>query len=204
MPFSRKLLAFTIYAALGVAVALAEKKEKPKADAKPAAAAGKKTEQKSGGESKEKEKKNDEKAAPKLSLPLPKGQDSKGVVIPYTDAAGKKSMVFKIGVGTRLDDNRVKMTDLLIETFDENNTQEMTIALPASQLDLSTRTITGDQGVTIKRSDFEITGKNMEFNTETKQGRIKGNVRMIIYELTEEIGAEAPAKPATQGEEQGS
>jgi hypothetical protein len=44
----------------------------------------------------------------------------------------------------------------------------------------------------------------MEFNTETKQGRIKGNVKMIIYELTEEIGAEAPAKPATQGEEQGS
>jgi hypothetical protein len=44
----------------------------------------------------------------------------------------------------------------------------------------------------------------MEFNTETKKGRIKGNVKMIIYELTEEIGAEAPAKPATQGEEQGS
>lgn len=122
----------------------------------------------------------------KLSLPLPKGQDSKGVVIPYTDETGKKSMVFRIGVGRRLDDDHVDMNDLLIETFDEDGQQEMTIQLPGSQLNLSTRVITGDQTVTIKRSDFQLTGKTMEFNTETKQGHIKGDVKMIIYNLSDE------------------
>jgi type IV secretory pathway VirB10-like protein len=126
----------------------------------------------------------------KLSLPLPKGQDSKGVVIPYTDGAGKKSMVFRIGVGRRLDDDHVDMNDLLIETYDEDGKQEMTIELPGSKLDLNTRVISGDQSVTIKRSDFQLTGKKMEFNTETKQGHVTGDVKMIIYNLSDETGDE--------------
>lgn len=130
----------------------------------------------------------------KLSLPLPKGQDSKGVVIPYTDATGKKSMVFKIGVGRRLDDENVNMNDLLIEMYDDQGAQEMTVALPAAQMNLGTRVIGGQETVTIKRSDFQLTGQTMEFNTETRQGWIKGNVKMIIYDLTEETGSAAPKK----------
>jgi hypothetical protein len=43
--------------------------------------------------------------------------------------------------------------------------------------------------VAINRSDFQITGKNMEFNTETRKGWIKGNVKMIIYDLNQEAAA---------------
>ena len=132
----------------------------------------------------------------KLSLPLPKGQDSVGVTIPYNDNTGRKTMNFRIGVATRVDDDHVKMSKLLIETFnDETGTKEMTIELPTSALDLNTRVITGHSGVTIKRSDFEITGTNMEFNTETKQGRLQGDVKMIIYNLSNETGSKPEAKP---------
>ena len=62
----------------------------------------------------------------------------------------------------------------------------MTIDLPKSVLDLNTRVITTDTNVTIKRSDFEITGRSMEFNTDTKRGRLAGDVRMLIYDLGEE------------------
>jgi hypothetical protein len=134
----------------------------------------------------EQESKEGDKQPPKLVIPLPKGQDSKGVIIPIPDAFGKKNMVFKIGIGTRVDDDHVRMSELLIETFDETGAQEMTIKLPSSMLDMSTRTITGDQSVTINRSDFQITGKNMEFNTETRKGWIKGDVKMIIYDLNEQ------------------
>jgi hypothetical protein len=130
----------------------------------------------------------------KLSLPLPKGQDSKGVVIPYTDGTGKKTMVFRIGIGTRLDDDNVKMVDLKIETFDDEGKPEMSIDLPHSKMNLATRIIAGEDSVTIKRSDFQITGKTMEFNTETKQGWIKGDVKMIIYDLTDETGDTTPKK----------
>jgi hypothetical protein len=170
------------------------KKDKDKDKEKAKAAQPSKPEKKSDGKKSDAKKQNDDSAdgdkqPPKLVIPLPKGQDSKGVIIPYTDASGKKTMRFVIGVGTRIDENHVKMSNLLIETFDEGGAQEMTIKLPSSMLDMSTRTITGDQSVTINRSDFQITGKNMEFNTETRKGWIKGNVKMIIYDLNQEAAA---------------
>lgn len=131
----------------------------------------------------------------KLSIPLPKGQDSIGVVIPYSDGTGKKTMNFNIGVATRLDDDHVSMKKLLIETYnDETNEKEMTIEMPNSALDLNTRIISTHDGVTVKRSDFEITGKNMEFNTETKQGRLEGDVKMIIFNMNEEMGDKPESK----------
>ena len=126
---------------------------------------------------------------PKLSVPLPVGQDSLDVTIPYKDTGtGKKTMNFRIGIGTRIDEDHLKMKNLQIETFDEAGASEMTIALPGSVLDLNTRIITGSETVTIKRSDFQLTGKAMTFNTETRQGWVKGDVKMIIYDLSEQTG----------------
>jgi lipopolysaccharide export system protein LptC len=70
----------------------------------------------------------------------------------------------------------------------------MTIEMPVSLLDLNTRVISTHDGVLIKRSDFEITGKNMEFNTETKQGRLIGPVKMTIFNMSEEAGIKPEAK----------
>ncbi len=199
MPSSRKLLtlfAFVAAASLASAQQGGDAKKKTGSDSlkqretKKSAAA----KPKESAKPKEVAKAEEKKPLPKLSLPLPKGYESKDVVIPYTDGTGKKSMVFRIGVGMRLDDEHVNMSNLLIEMFDEQGQQEMTIELPASQLSLSTRTITGNKSVTIKRSDFQLTGQTMEFNTETKQGWIKGDVKMIIFDLSEKTGEGAPKK----------
>jgi type IV secretory pathway VirB10-like protein len=131
----------------------------------------------------------DAKPKPKLSLPLPKGHSSIGVKFPYNDGTGKKTMSFDIGVATRLDDDHVTMKDLVIETYnDDTNEKEMSIAMPVSALNLDTRIISTHDGVTIKRSDFQVTGKNMEFNTETKEGQIEGDVKMIIYDMSGSLG----------------
>jgi hypothetical protein len=170
-----------------------KEKEKEKPKAAQAAKPEKKGDDKKAEGKKSADASSDEQKHPsKLVIPLPKGQDSKGVTIPIPYASGKKNMVFKIGVGTRIDDNHVKMSDLLIETYSEVGEQEITVAMPSSTLDLSTRTIAGDQGVTIDRSDFQITGKNMEFNTETRKGWIEGNVKMIIYNLNTTGAAPTP------------
>lgn len=132
------------------------------------------------------------KPLPKLSLPLVQGQTSKGVTIPYSDGTGTKTMNFRIGSATPVDADHIQMKDLTIETLNELGEKEMTIELPGSTLDLNTRVITGKERVTIRRSDFEITGATMEFNTETKQGQINGDVRMIIFDLSQEMGAPAP------------
>ena len=215
MPCSRKTLILTACAALVCVAASSPKKDeggkKPKADSV------KKQDEKKGGKKSDKgavatpvpnadaPKPGDQPAAPgeaaaatplpKLSVPLPVGQDSINVTIPYKDTAtGKKTMNFKIGVGSRLDEDHLKMKNLQIETFDETGASEMTIAMPGSILDLNTRIVSGNETVTVKRADFELTGKTMTFNTETRQGWVKGDVKMIIYDLSEEAGSEPVKK----------
>jgi hypothetical protein len=170
----------------------AKQKQKPATGEKPGA--GDKSPQPGEKKAKEKgeEETADEKPAPRLSLPLPTGQDSKGVTIPYMDGRScKKTMTFRIGVARKLDETRVKMSDLLIEMLDENGDAEMTIDLPSAFLDLNTRIITGDQRVTIKRDDFTLTGQAMEFSGETRRGRINGDVKMIIYDMESQTGRAA-------------
>jgi Lipopolysaccharide-assembly, LptC-related len=214
MPSSRKILIFTGCAVVAcgslLAATASSKKEKDQEKGKARPAQTSKSDKK-GDDKKSAGKKSDDrtpendKLPTKLVIPLPKGQDSKGVIIPIPDAYGRKTMVFKIGVGTRVDENHVKMSDLLIETFTESGAQELTVTLPSSLLDMNTRTITGDQSVTINRDDFQITGKNMEFNTETRKGWIKGDVKMIIYDLSQEAASTpgaskaAPSSPNQKG-----
>ena len=77
-------------------------------------------------------------------------------------------------------------------TYGEDGAYEMSVLLPGAVLDLNTRVIKGDETCTIKRSDFELTGQSMQFNTAAKQGWIKGNVKMIIFDLSEETGEPGP------------
>lgn len=204
---SRKILILTgcavlVCGSLLITSALG-KNEKDKEKDKPKAAQASKPEKKADDKKsdnkkpgKDKDSGDEQKQTSKLVIPLPKGQDSKGVTIPIPYADGRKNMIFKIGVGTRVDDNHVKMSDLLIETYSEAGAQEMTVAMPSSTLDLNTRMIAGDQGVKINRSDFQITGKNMEFDTEARKGWIEGDVKMVIYDLNAQTDATPGASKA--------
>ena len=220
MPCSRKTLTLTACAALVCLGASAPKAEDPNKKAK--AEFLKKQDDKKADTKKQKgtkapepkpaEKAPAEKPAPpadtaaaatplpKLSIPLPVGQDSIDVTIPYKDTGtGKKTMNFKMGIGRRIDEDHLKMKELQIETFDESGASEMTIALPGAVLDLNTRIISGAESVTVKRSDFQLTGKTMTFNTESRQGWVKGDVKMIVYDLSEETGGAQPEKKKEQG-----
>ncbi len=161
----------------GAQVLAAKQEEKPK----PA------KEKKSDGKKKKDGKKADADSQEKgkLSLPILKGHDAFGLKIPYFDTEGKLQMVFNIGRASRIDEQRVSMAEMQLETFDDKGLSEMTIDLPKSVFNLETGIITSTTNVTIRRSDFEITGQAMVFNTETKQGKLSGSVRMLIYDLGE-------------------
>ena len=179
----RKFLTFVIIAGIGATSLAAKKAEKPREPSKEGA-------KKKGAGKKPAVDKGDDEG--KMSVPIPKGHDSKGLRIPYFGADGKLQMTFTIGVASRLDEDHVKMHDLQVETLDEKGAREMLIELPSSILELTTRVISTKEGVTIKSSDFELTGNAMDFNTKTKQGRLVGAVRMVIYNLDEEA-TPAPA-----------
>ncbi len=159
--------------------------EKPKAKAKKEAVV-------EGGGKAEKEK--DAKAdkameAGKLDIPVSRDHDAKGLKIPYFNGDGKKQMIFTIGVASRIDDEHIGLTETEVETFDENGEHEMTIALPKSELNVTTSVITTKKHVEIKREDFSITGETLEFNMKTKRGTLGGGVKMLIYNIQDELPA---------------
>ena len=188
-----KLFAGILVGVIAVGVlaggAFAQKKdgEKPKAKDKRDAAAG-------SGEKADKGKgaKDDKtKETGRMDIPVSKDHDAKGLKIPYFDGDGKKQMIFTIGVASRIDEEHVAMTETEVETFDENGEHEMTIALPKSELNVTTSVITTKKHVEIKRHDFEISGETLEFNMKTKRGTLGGGVKMLIYNIQEEL-PEAP------------
>ena len=132
----------------------------------------------------------------KMDIPVSKDHDAKGLKIPYFDGDGKKQMIFTIGVASRIDEEHIGMTETEVETFDENGEHEMTIALPKSELNVTTSVITTKKHVEIKRADFSITGETLEFNMKTKLGTLGGGVKMLIYNIQEELpDAPAPKTP---------
>jgi hypothetical protein len=116
-------------------------------------------------------------------IPVSPEHPAKGLKIPYFDNEGKLQMIFIIGIATRLDADHIDMSNMQVETFDDQQQHEMYIDLPTSVLDLNTNVISTKKHVTVRREDFILTGNTMEFNTKTKQGNLGGGVKMIIYNL---------------------
>jgi|688.fasta_scaffold156524_2 hypothetical protein len=181
--FPAKLLAAAAVCGVLLAAAFAEKKdgENPKSKDK------KKTEEKAGKDKKGKDGKPKEKG--KMDIPVSKDHDAKGLKIPYFDSDGKKQMDFTIGVASRIDDERIAMTETVVETLDEDGEPEMKIDLPKSELNVNTNVISTKKRVVIKREDFQLTGETMEFNMKTRQGSLGGGVKMLIYNIEQELAA---------------
>jgi hypothetical protein len=190
----RKFVALTACIGLLAGGPLSVSAQEKSSDQKEKKAEGKKAKEKTKKDKGKGNKKPvpDESEKGKLSIPIEKGHDAFGLKIPYFDADGKIQMVFNIKRASRLDDKRVSMSDMVLETYDDEGDTEMSIELPSSVLDLTTNIITTESNVTIKRSDFELTGRSMEFNTKTRQGKLAGDVRMLVYDI------EGETAPATQ------
>ena len=139
-------------------------------------------------------------AKDRLDLPIPKNEPQKGLKIPIYDLDGKLKMNFQIGVATWIDDSRIKMAGLRIETFKDDGSEELDIDLPDSVFNTKTREVSSEKQVMIKRADCQISGKRMLFDTETKVGKLSGGVRMLVYNLQVEDGAK-PARTAPSSTE---
>src|SRR5436190_17989362 len=99
----RNLLTLLVVMAIGAtSLAAAKKPEKSRAPGKEGA------KKKDTGKKGTADQSDDE---GKMSVPIPKGHDSKGLRIPYFGKDGKLQMTFTIGVASRLDEDHVKMHD---------------------------------------------------------------------------------------------
>jgi hypothetical protein len=122
----------------------------------------------------------------KIVLPIPIGHDVKGLRVPFRDDEGKMEFRMDVEWARRLDEQNVEMRSSVIQTYDqETNKPSAKVELKTSVMNMDTNIIVSHEPVVVSREDFRLTGDSMEFNTKTREGRVIGNVRLIIYNRDE-------------------
>ncbi len=119
-------------------------------------------------------------SSPGANIPLPIGQEIKGLVLPDIDIQGHLQSRFEAGTAKRIDAERIQFKGLKVTSFTPENAIDLQIDLPESTFDITTRVLRSQQRATIVREDFTITGDVMEFSTVERKGTLTGNVKMII------------------------
>jgi hypothetical protein len=114
------------------------------------------------------------------NIPLPIGHEAKGLVLPDFDGNGRLRGKFEAGTAHRIDEGHVGFQHLKITTYTPESQPDLKIDMQTSVLDLKTRILSSQERTTIQRSDFNIAGDSVQFDTNSKTGRLIGNVKMVI------------------------
>jgi len=117
------------------------------------------------------------------NIPLATGHEAKGLVLPDFDLDGRLRGKFEAGTARRIDDEHIGFQGLKIVTYTPEKTTDLVIEISDSVLDLKTKVLTSKQRSTIKRTDFNISGDTLEFDTNTRSGKLAGNVKMVMVGL---------------------
>ena len=114
------------------------------------------------------------------NIPLPIGHEAKGLVLPDFDLQGHMRGRFEAESAKRLDEVHIGFHALKITTYTPESQPDLTIELSESILNLKTRILSSNERSTIKRADFNIVGDSVEFDTNSRVGKLVGNVKMVI------------------------
>ena len=114
------------------------------------------------------------------NIPLPIGHEAKGLVLPDFDPNGHLRGRFEAGTARRMDQEHIGFQHLKITTYTPQSEPDLQIDMNTSVLDLKTRVLSSKERTTIRRADFNITGDSVQFDTNSKTGRLIGNVKMVI------------------------
>jgi hypothetical protein len=126
------------------------------------------------------------------NIPLPIGHEAKGLVLPDFDADGRLRGRFEAGTAHRIDEEHVGFQHLKIITYTPESQPDLRIDMHTSVLDLKTRILSSQERTTIQRSDFNIVGDSVQFDTNSKTGRLIGNVKMVITDKSHLTATPSP------------
>src|SRR5213082_4096951 len=114
------------------------------------------------------------------NIPLPIGHEAKGLVLPDFDGEGHLRGRFEAGTARRIDEGHVGFEHLKITTYTPEKQLDLQIDMHTSVLDLKTHILSSQERSTIHRADFNIVGDSVQFDPNSKTGRLIGNVKMVI------------------------
>ncbi len=122
------------------------------------------------------------------NIPLAIGHEAKGLVLPDFDGEGHLRARFEAGTAHRIDEGHVGFQHLKITTYTPESQPDLRIDMQTSVLDLKTLVLRSQERTTIQRTDFNIVGDSMQFDTNTRAGRLIGNVKMVITDRSHLAG----------------
>ena len=126
------------------------------------------------------------------NIPLPIGHEAKGLVLPDFDGDGHLRGKFEAGTAHRIDEGHIGFAQLKITTYTPEDQQDLRIDMSTSVLDLKTRILSSKARTTIQRADFNIAGDSVEFDTNSKTGRLIGNIKMVITDKSHLTATPSP------------
>lgn len=128
---------------------------------------------------------------------LPLGQKNLDVKIPsFKD--GLPSSLIRAGSMTRLDDEYMEMEKLDIRLFGEARDKDVRVQLVTGEYHMPSQLLSSEQRSRISREDFQLEGDSLVFDTKSQQGKMTGNVRMVIFDSSSLMGQKDATKDATK------
>ena len=127
-----------------------------------------------------------------VDIPLPVGHDAKGLVLPDFDVDGHLRGKFVAGSARRLDQEQVAFTDLKITTFTPESQTDLQIDLHTAIFNLKSKILSSKEHGSIQRTDFNIVGDSLDFDTDKRTGHMIGHVKMVITSNSKLIEKEKP------------
>lgn len=119
---------------------------------------------------------------------IPLGAECEGAVIPSFDTTGKQTSLITAKVIRRVDDERLYAEGLVVQMFNANPKNDVRIDLHTAFYQMAGGVLRSTERSRVTRPDFQIEGDSLIFDTAKNQGRMTGNIRMVIFDTSSESG----------------
>lgn len=123
---------------------------------------------------------------------IPEGIKNLKVRIPGFEAGRNTSLITAKSM-TRVNPQEIFAEEMTIYLYHEQEKDNVRVDLRTGTYHMDTKLLTSQERSKVTRSDFQIEGDTMVFDTTTSQGKMAGRVHMTIYDS----GSLAP-KPTPQ------
>jgi lipopolysaccharide export system protein LptC len=126
---------------------------------------------------------------------VPEGFVNRQVVIPSFDEQGRKTSELKAATLTRIDDERLRAEDVIIEILAENPVENMKVQLKSATHHLTEQVLRSGERSVVTRADFQTSGDAMVYDSSSSKGSLIGNVRTLIFDTNAVSGKSKAAQP---------
>lgn len=132
---------------------------------------------------------------------IPEGRRNLKVHYPGFDN-GRPSSLVTAAAMTRVNPQEMFAEKLRIDLFGKETKDNMRVDMKTGTYHLDTKLLTSEERSHVSRTDFRVDGDSMEFDMTSSQGKMIGNVRMVIYDTSSFTSpktdtAEKPETPKT-------